>query len=69
MKPISVREKERFNDAGLGDAFTGGFVHGDMTGKTPVTSAEIFAFLGSVALNFTGAIVSRVSIPNVDELL
>ncbi|MFC1650153.1 PfkB family carbohydrate kinase [Candidatus Latescibacterota bacterium] len=69
VKPFPVKKEDEANDAGTGDAFAGGFVLGDMIGKSPVVSAGIGALMGSTALKCTGAIIDRESIPGIDELL
>ena len=68
VKPFPVRKEEEANDAGTGDAFAGGFVLGDMIGKSPVESALIGARMGSAAMKNTGAIIDRENIPDIEEL-
>jgi 2-dehydro-3-deoxygluconokinase len=68
VKPFPVKRVEEANDAGTGDAFAGGFVLGDMIGKSPVESAMVGARMGSAAMKNTGAIVDRENIPDIDEL-
>ncbi|MBT4482498.1 MAG: hypothetical protein HOC71_02335 [Candidatus Latescibacteria bacterium] len=64
-----VKEEERGNEAGLGDAFTGGFLLGDITGKSPPESARIGALMGATALKCSGSIISKESMPDMDSLL
>lgn len=64
-----VPEAERGNEAGLGDAFAGGFLLGQMLGKTPPVSARIGSLMGAAALRSHGAIVSRELVPRMDALL
>ncbi|MFC1538882.1 PfkB family carbohydrate kinase [Candidatus Latescibacterota bacterium] len=68
VKPFPVKNEDEANDAGTGDAFAGGFVLGDMIGKSPVVSASIGAHMGAQALKCSGAIIDRKSIPEINEL-
>lgn len=64
-----VKEEEKGNEAGLGDAFAGGFLLGDMIGKSPPESARIGALMGATALKCLGAIISQENLPDMEDLL
>ena len=69
VRIFPVKEEERGNEAGLGDAFAGGFLLGDMIGKSPPESARIGAFMGATALKCLGEIISQENLSDMEDLL
>jgi len=69
VKTFPVKDEEKYDETGLGDAFAGGFLLGDMIGKSPPESAVIGALMGATALKSPGAIINQESIPDMENLL
>jgi len=69
VKTFEVKKEEIGNEAGLGDAFAGGYILGDMIGKSPTQAALIGAMMGATALKTTKVIIDQDMLPNMGDIL